>query len=824
MATGKRSSAPRKPGGKRHTTAPPARRKKLPVVEAEPDYGLNDAQVRTRIKLGYQNAEVESNSRSLKDIIVSNVFTYFNLIFFVLAAAIIAVGAWFNLTFMGVVIANIIIGIVQEWRSKKKLDSLNLLANPKANVMREGVMRTISVHDTVRDDIVELSAGDQIYADAVVVDGECLVNESLLTGEADELRKGKGDQLMSGSFLVSGQCMARLTAVGRDSYMSKLTLQAKQQKQQPQSEMMRSLSRLVMCIGIVIIPLGAMMAFKEIKVLQKPIQEGVVSTVASLVGMIPEGLYLLTSLALLAGVLRLAQRKTLVHEMGCIETLARVDTLCVDKTGTITEPKMIVKDLISLNEETDDEQELRSIMADYVYAMQNDNETMAALKRYFDGKITRKAIKALPFTSARKYGGVSFSKGETYLLGAPENIMGEFYGEYQEEIEQYSSLGCRVLLLAGYDGELDDGPIVGEITPLGLVLLTNKIRAEAPATFRYFREQGVAVKVISGDNPVTVAEVAARAEIPNADQFIDARTLTSDRDIAEAAERYTVFGRVTPEQKRKLVRAMHQAGHTVAMTGDGVNDVLALKEADCSVAMASGSQVACQVSHIVLLESDFSAMPSVVAEGRRVINNIERSASLYLVKNIFSLCLAIISLIFTFTYPFSAAQLSLVSALTIGLPSFVMALEPNNSLITGHFLSNVIYRALPSALSNLVLSIGVVLFCKTFGFSDTEMSTICTIVMGMVGLLMVYRTCKPFNALRKILMWACVIGFTFCVVFLHTLFTLNLHLSTGAWLVLTVFCLLAFEVSLSANVLVDCVNKAVHWLKKKLRIVAEMPK
>ena len=323
---------------------------------------------------------------------------------------------------------------------------------------------------------------------------------------------------------------------------------------------------------------------------------------------------------------------------------------------------------------------------------------------------------------------------------------------------------------------------------------------------------------------MTVAEVAARAEIPNADQFIDARTLTSDRDIAEAAERYTVFVRVTPEQKRKLVRAMHQAGHTVAMTGDGVNDVLALKEADCSVAMASGSQVACQVSHIVLLESDFSAMPSVVAEGRRVINNIERSASLYLVKNIFSLCLAIISLIFTFTYPFSAAQLSLVSALTIGLPSFVMALEPNNSLITGHFLSNVIYRALPSALSNLVLSIGVVLFCKTFGLSDTEMSTICTIVMGMVGLLMVYRTCKPFNALRKILMWACVIGFTFCVVFLHTLFTLDLHLSTGAWLVLTVFCLLAFEVSLSANVLVDCVNKAVHWLKKKLRIVAEMPK
>ena len=721
-------------------------------MEAEPDYGLNDAQVRTRIKLGYQNAEVESNSRSLKDIIVSNVFTYFNLIFFVLAAAIIAVGAWFNLTFMGVVIANIIIGIVQEWRSKKKLDSLNLLANPKANVMREGVMRTISVHDTVRDDIVELSAGDQIYADAVVVDGECLVNESLLTGEADELRKGKDDQLMSGSFLVSGQCMARLTAVGRDSYMSKLTLQAKQQKQQPQSEMMRSLSRLVMCIGIVIIPLGAMMAFKEIKVLQKPIQEGVVSTVASLVGMIPEGLYLLTSLALLAGVLRLAQRKTLVHEMGCIETLARVDTLCVDKTGTITEPKMIVKDLISLNEETDDEQELRSIMADYVYAMQNDNETMAALKRYFDGKITRKAIKALPFTSARKYGGVSFSKGETYLLGAPENIMGEFYGEYQEEIEQYSSLGCRVLLLAGYDGELDDGPIVGEITPLGLVLLTNKIRAEAPATFRYFREQGVAVKVISGDNPAAAAKVAGQAGIPGADAFVDAQTLKEEEELFRAAEKYTVFGRVTPEQKRLLVEALKKQGHTVAMTGDGVNDVLALKDADCGVAMASGSDAARHAAHLVLMDSDFSAMPQVVAEGRRVTNNIERAAALFLVKNIFSFLLTVILLFAPLTYPLTPIQLTMISGFTIGVPSFFLALEPNKNLIKGRFMNNVMAKAFPGGLTNVAVVLTVSISCAVFRYPVGVMNTMAGISVAFVGLLVLAQVCKPFNT-KRFLIW-----------------------------------------------------------------------
>ena len=806
-----RKAPPRQSNGKRPKGQPDAvPRRKIPVAQVDPEQGLSRAQVQERINNGYQNDSVESNSKTFGQILFSNVFTYFNMIFFVLAAAIIMVGAWYNLTFMGVVIANIVIGTVQEWRSKKKLDQLNLLSNPKANVIRAGNRQTISVQDTVRDDVVIFGAGDQIYADAVVLDGECLVNESLLTGEADELRKRPGDALLSGSFLVSGKCRAQLTAVGPDSYMSKLTLQAKQQKQRPQSEMMRSLSRLVMVIGIIIIPLGALMAFKEIKVLGNSIYDGVVSTVASLVGMIPEGLYLLTSLALLAGVLRLAQRKTLVHEMGCIETLARVDTLCVDKTGTITEPKMVVEDIVAFDPETAAEDELRSVMADYVYAMQNDNETMAALKRYFTGRVTRSTVAALPFSSSRKYGGVTFSQGETYLLGAPENILGSDYIHYQDDIEGFSQMGCRVLLLARYDGDLNDSNLIGEKEPLGLVLLTNKIRPEAPETFRYFRKQGVTVKVISGDNPVTVSEVAIRAEIPNAENYVDARTLKTDQDIARAAETYTVFGRVTPEQKRKLVRAMHRAGHTVAMTGDGVNDVLALKEADCSVAMASGSQVACQVSHIVLMESDFSAMPSVVAEGRRVINNIERSASLYLVKNIFSLCLAIISLIFTFSYPFSAAQMSLISAITIGLPSFVMALEPNNSLIRGHFLTNVVYRAIPSALSDLFLTIGVVLFVTVFGLTSVEMGTICTIVVGVVGLLMVHRTCKPYNALRKMLMVACVILFVFCITALHTIFTLDLHLSTGGWLVLAVFVLLAFEVSLSANIMVGGINKMVH--------------
>ncbi len=787
----------------------------LEVKETDPEQGLSDRDVELRIHLGYQNVEAVSNSKTFGEIVRSNVFTFFNMIFFLLAFAIIAVGAWYNLSFMIVVISNIVIGIVQEWRSKRKLDELNLLSSPKARVIRNGRESTIDVHDTVRDDIAVFAAGDQIYADAVVVDGSCLVNESLLTGEADELKKENGDSLLSGSYLVSGECRARLTAVGEDSYMSKLSLKAKQQQKQPKSEMMRSLSNLVTAIGVIIIPLGLLMAYKEIVLLNHTVQDGVVSTVASLVGMIPEGLYLLTSLALVAGVLRLSRRKTLVHEMGCIETLARVDTLCLDKTGTITEPKMVVTDLVAFD--ADKEQEMRDILSDYVGAMRNDNETMAALKRYFTDDIKQKAQEALPFTSARKYGGVKFQNGKSYLLGAPENILGDDFDTYREEIEQYSSKGCRVLLLAGYAGTLNDnGEINGAVSPEGLVLLSNKIREEAPATFRYFRDQGVTVKVISGDSPVTVSDVAVRAEIPNADKYVDARTLHTNEDIARAAEEYVVFGRVTPEQKQRLIRAMHKAGHTVAMTGDGVNDVLALKEADCSVALASGSQVACQVSHIVLLDSNFSAMPSVVAEGRRVINNIERSASLYLVKNIFSLCLAVISLIFTFTYPFTAAQMSLVSTITIGLPAFVMAMEPNDSLIRGHFLSGAVYRALPSAISDLVLTIGIVLFFTVFDLTELELGTICTIVVGVVGLLMVHRTCKPYNPLRRVLMAVCIAAFIGAVTILAPVFTVDLNMSTGAWLVMAVFLLLAYEVSVSAHTTAEAIHKAVSRIQQYL--------
>ena len=765
-------------------------RRNVPVFEADAQRGLSTKQAEERAQAGWDNRPIEPPGKTVGQIVRSNVLTYFNMLFFLLAACVIVVGQWQEAMFLGVVLANIVIGIVQELRSKATLDKLTLLTEPKGTVVRDGRERQIETKLLVRDDIVVFSAGNQIYADAVVVSGECSVNEALITGEADEIKKAPGAQLLSGSFVVSGVCRARLTHVGADSYANRLTTEAKESRPPKQSEMMRSLSRLVLVIGIIIIPLGALMAFKEIALLGRSIPDGIVATVASLVGMIPEGLYLLTSLALVAGVVRLAQKKTLVHDMGCIETLARVDVLCVDKTGTVTENKMAVEDVVCLCPDRYIEDDIRLIMADYVAAMSADNDTMAALRKYFTGNVNQAAEQALPFTSAKKYGGVRFNEDETYLLGAPDVLLGERYGKYAAQIDAYSAKGCRVLLLALYDGQPDDEVLDADMLPISLILLSNKIRAEAPDTFKYFAEQGVAIKVISGDNAMAVSEVAKRAGIKGAESYVDARTLETDEDIAAAVEKYTVFGRVTPDQKRRFVRALKAAGHTVAMTGDGVNDVLALKEADCSIAMASGSDAASQVSHIVLLESNFAAMPSVVAEGRRVINNIERSAALFLVKNIFSFSLAVISLIFTLPYPVTSAQMSLVSALTIGAPGFVLAMEPNTARIKGKFLPNVIYRALPGGLTDLILVLGVILFCMVFQVGENMMSTVCAIILNIVGLMVVHYTCKPYNLLRKAMMTGLTVAFVFCVLLLPQLFTLTSLDLPGA-MILVVFALLS---------------------------------
>ena len=784
-----------------------------PVYLSDAEHGLSSYQVRERVESGCMNAPVNPPSKSVKQIIISNVFTYFNLIFFILAAFIISVGSWRNLTFMGIIFANIIIGIVQELRSKKILDNLSILSAPKAAVIRDGKKTVIDTSETVRDDIAVFTIGNQIYADAEVISGVCQVNEALITGEADEIQKTPGDTLLSGSFVVSGNCYARLTAVGADSFVSKMTLEAKKGKKVQMSEMMQSLTKLVKWIGFIVIPFGVILAIKEIKWLGRDVATGITSTVAALIGMIPEGLYLLASLALVAGAIRLAKKKTLVHDMECIETLARVDTLCVDKTGTITENKMIVEDVVLLKENSFTESDIRLIMSDYVYAMQDDNDTMAALRRYFTSEARQKAIATLPFTSSKKYGGVTFNSKETYMLGAPEILLKENYMEYKTSIDTYAAKGCRVLLLGLYDGKLEDEYLSGKLLPLALILLGNKIRTEAPDTFRYFAEQGVTIKVISGDNPMTVSEVAKRAGITNADKYIDAQTLHTLSEINRAAEEYTVFGRVTPKQKRQLVGALKGAGHTVAMIGDGINDVLALKTANCSLAMASGSDVACQVSHIVLMSSDFSTMPNVVNEGRRVINNIERSASLYLVKNIFSFCLAFITLFATLPYPFTPAQLSLVSGLTIGLPSFVLAMEPNNSRITGKFLSNVIYRAVPAALTDTFLIVGILLFYIAFDISDGSLTSICTAIMGIVGLLMVHRTSKPYNALRLVMMITVTVAFAFSFFFLKDFFTLSKLLWSDV-LILIVFAMLVNPIMEAITKWMNKVNEFINRKKK----------
>ena len=719
-------------------------RRDVPIAHPDPQQGLTRAQVRERADAGWTNAPVDPPGKTVKQIVLSNIFTYFNMLFFLLALCVIAVQQWLNLTFMGVIIVNTAIGIIQEIRSKKTLDKLNILASPKAVAVRDGRRVTVDTAQLVRDDIVVFAAGNQIYADAVVAADSCYVNEALITGESDEIKKNPGDKLLSGSFVVSGMCRAQLTDVGADSYVSRLTQEAKRAKKPQQSEMMRSLQNLVKWSGVIGIPLGVVMFIKEFVWLDRAAPIAVTSTVGSIIGMIPEGLYLLTSLALVAGVVRLAQRKTLVHELGCIETLARVDTLCVDKTGTVTENKMIVEDVCPLCDDRFTLEDIRMIMSDYVYAMQADNDTMAALRRYFTGEKTQDATATLPFSSAKKYGGVSFHAEETYLLGAPDVLLAGRENPYQEQIEGYSAKGCRVLLLGMYDAR-------------------------------------------------TVSEVAKRAGIENADRFVDARTLTTEEAIRDAAGKYTVFGRVTPAQKRSLVQALKADGHTVAMTGDGVNDVLALKEADCSIAMASGSDVACQVSHIVLLDSNFASMPSVVAEGRRVINNIERSASLYLVKNIFSFFLAFFTLFATLPYPFSPAQLTLVSAVTIGIPSFILAMEPNESLVKGKFLRNVLFRALPAAMTDLAMVVGILLFYIAFHLDDTAMITICTGVMGIVGLMMVHRTCQPYNTIRKVMIVVLSVLFVIAYFGFPTLFSLQ-KLNLQSALILVVFGLLSWPV------------------------------
>lgn len=716
-------------------------RVRMERIAADPQSGLSAEQVKRRFAQGENNYKVESSTLSVSEIVRSNVCTYFNLVFAVIAVLLAIVGAWSDMLFLPIIVANTCIGIIQEVHSKKVLDKLSILNAPHAVVIRDGKRQEIPADQLVLDDIVEFSAGSQIPADAKVVSGELQVNESLITGESDEIEKREGDSLLSGSFVVSGKACARLEKVGKDSYISKLTLQATKSKKGEQSEMIRSLNYLIMVMGIIIIPIGIALFVQSFIYNEGTFHDSITGMVAAIIGMIPEGLYLLTSVALAVSSVRLAQKKVLIHDMKCIETLARVNVLCVDKTGTITEPGMHVYDFSVLDGA--DQLEISQLLADFVAAQEKDNATMEALKAHFSNGSGMRAREVYSFSSETKYSGAVMNDGKSYVIGAPEFVLRGQFAQYQEQIATYSSKGYRVLVFAQYEGTLDRKPLTEPVLPLCFVMLANPIRKGAKETFTYFAENDVDIKVISGDNPLTVSVIAAEAGIVGAERFVDASTLKEKEDYYRAVEEYTVFGRVTPSQKRMLVQALKEHKKTVAMTGDGVNDVLALKDADCSVAMASGSEAASNVAQLVLLDSDFSRMPSVVAEGRRVVNNIERTAALYIVKNIFSMLLAIFSVILMLDYPLEPSQVSLISMFTIGIPSFVLALEPNKDLIRGHFLTNVLVRALPAGLTDFIVVSGLVIFCREFQVDLDCLSTSCTILVAIVGFMILHRIARP---------------------------------------------------------------------------------
>ena len=761
--------------------------------------GLTDEEVRQRVEEGLTNRADISTDKTTKEIVISNVFTYFNLIFLVITILLIMVGSFRNLTFLPIIIGNTVIGIVQEIRAKKTLEKMSLLNAPHADVIRNGSVKQISTEELVKDDVILLTAGKQICADAVVISGNIQVNESLLTGEADEVEKTEGGTLMSGSFVVSGECYARLEKVGNESYISKLSLEAKSMGGKEQSEMIRSINLIVKWVGIVIIPIGLILFWQSHFVNGESITKSVTSTVAAIIGMIPEGLYLLTTVALALSTMKLARKKVLLHDMKSIETLARVDVLCVDKTGTITEPDMKLKEIfLCKNSGADGTQtaltldELKSLILDYANASVDNNATMLALKAYAADALTnntsalhRTAVSQQAFSSSLKYGSVTFSDG-TYLLGAPEFIMHEDFARIEEEIIPYADKGDRVLLFARYNGENVENGINGSVTPLGFVALANPIRANAVKTFEYFKSQGVAIKVISGDNPRTVSRIAIQAGIESAESFVDAATLDTEDKIADAVNKYTVFGRVTPKQKKQLVKALQAKEHTVAMTGDGVNDILAMKDADCSVAMASGSEAAAQAAQVVLLDSDFAHMPDVVYEGRRVVNNIQRSASLFLVKNIFSLLLSLFSVILMVTYPLEPAQVSLISMFTIGVPGFLLALEQNKDRIKGHFITNVMLKALPGGLTD-VIAVGALVVCgEVFCISDASIGTIATLVLSVVGFMILFKISEPLNGMKYAVIIGNIAGLVFSGFFLKKLFALT-DLSNICILLMIVF-------------------------------------
>ncbi len=759
----------------------------------EINVGLSTAKAKELYAQGYGNTQLDNTAKTTADIIKENVFTYFNLIFLIMAILLIVSGAFNSLTFLPVIICNSLIGIAQELKAKKVLDRLNVLNQATATAIRDGAEDIVAIDKLVLGDVVLLTAGSQICADAVVLEGEIAVNEALLTGEADEIIKREGSDLMSGSFVVSGRCLARLTKVGADSYISQLMLKAKKMPASDQSDMVKSINRIVVAAGIAIIPIGIALFIQSFYVQGNSFAETVPSVVAALIGMIPEGLYLLLSITLGLSTIRLAKEKVMLHDMRSIETLARVDTICVDKTGTITDNSMLVADSVLADPDIEGADDkllaVNTLISDYIGCVPDDNITMHALEDYFKSATGRTCISFHAFSSKYKYSSVQFDDS-TYVLGAPEFVLGGLYENYSDRINSFAQKGLRVLCFARYYGGADESsildPVNGPVSlpvpqgslegalniPIAFILMQNPIRENARDTFEFFKKQGVEIKVISGDSPITVSEVAKNAGIDNAGRYIDASNM-QDEDISELVEKTTVFGRVSPEQKQKIINALKKNGRTVAMTGDGVNDILAMKDADCSIAMAAGSDAAIQAAQVVLLDSDFSRMRGIVSEGRRNINNIERTATLFLVKNIFSLLLALFSIISVLTYPLQPSQITMVSLVNIGIPGFFLAMEPNNKKIQGHFLVKVLLKAMPAALTDFFAIAALVVFGNTFGVNPEDISVAATFLLAIVGFIILANISAPFNAYRVKVLLGCIIGMMAGAFFFHDLFSIS---------------------------------------------------
>ncbi len=730
--------------------------------------GLNTEQVEARIQEGLVNYDTDIPTKSVGRIIRDNVCTLFNFINAILAVAVLLVGSYKNLLFMGVVLCNMVIGIVQEIRAKRTIDRLSILSSTKAKVVRNSQIQEVSIHDVVLDDVIELSHGNQVASDCIVLSGECDVNESMVTGESDAIHKKEGDMILSGSYLVSGRCRARVEHVGEDNYVSHISKGAKYLKK-VRSEIMEALQKIIKIVSILIIPIGLLLFWNQMRVEDNTVAQAVVNSVAALIGMIPEGLVLLTSTVLAVSVIRLSQHKVLVQELYCIEALARVDVLCLDKTGTITEGHMELHEVkpFGAHDVAEVEEALRALSA----VMEDDSPTFAAVSSQYGGGSNWKAEQVVPFSSEKKWSGAQFQEKGSYVLGAPEFVLRGKTKPIQSQLEEYAREN-RVLILAHSQNPFEGRELPAQLQVMAFLLIQDVIRPEAEQTLRYFTEQGVQLKVISGDNPLTVLNIARRAGMPEAEKYIDASTLDTEEDLKQAVEQYTVFGRVTPNQKKQMVLALKEQGHTVAMTGDGVNDVLALKEADCSVAMASGSDAARNVSQLVLLDSSFASMPRVVAEGRRSINNIQRSASLFLVKTIYSFVLSLLFVVLPFSYPFMPIQLTLISTLTIGIPSFVLALEPNKERIKGQFLKNVISKALPGAITTIFNVVAVTVLSAVLEIPPENTSTMCVVLTGFTGLLLVFRLCQPFHVIRGLLFGTVTAGMLLGIFVFHDLFSL----------------------------------------------------